>query len=147
MGDRKRVKKSVSCSATVSNMSEMLTLIKSWFFFCHKLHMSVQFLFSHAMKKKKQVSASNDELKVKHKEKYFPYHLWTNFIIMSLEDERGRGELNVKGDKGIKNTFSTGQKCQSLKMWTYYASTYTIYDVIRVSCFKYSFDRGDLAIS
>lgn len=26
---------------------------------------------------------------------------------MSLEDERARGELNVKGDKGIKNTFST----------------------------------------
>lgn len=28
---------------------------------------------------------------------------------MSLEDERGRGELNVKGDKGIKNTFSMQQ--------------------------------------
>lgn len=32
---------------------------------------------------------------------------------MSLEDERGRGELNVKGDKGIKNTFSIW--CQSSK--------------------------------
>lgn len=35
----KKNKKPFSCSATVSNMSEMLTLIKSWFFFCHKLHM------------------------------------------------------------------------------------------------------------
>lgn len=34
---------------------------------------------------------------------------------MSLEDERGRGELNVKGDKGIKNMFSTPQSANHSK--------------------------------
>ena len=53
--------------------------------------------------------------KKQHKEKYCPYHLWNNFIIMSLEDERGRGELNVRGDKGIKNTFSKLQNANHLK--------------------------------
>lgn len=43
---------------------------------------------------------------MKHREKCCPYHLWINFSIMFLEDERGRGELNVGGDKGIENTFS-----------------------------------------
>lgn len=33
---------------------------------------------------------------------------------MCLE-ERGRGELNIKGDKGIKNTFSTQQSAKCLK--------------------------------
>lgn len=98
----------------------------------------------------KQVSASKDEFKVKHKEKYCPYHLWTNFSIMSLEDERGRGELNVKGDKGIKITFSTQLSATHSKIFTYYASLYTIYYVMRESCFVcfcVVFDRGELAIS
>lgn len=80
MGDRSRVKKNkktFSCSATVSNMSEMLTLIKSWFFFCHKLHMGcpVVVLTCNVQNKTKQVSASKDEFKIKHREKYCPYHL------------------------------------------------------------------------
>lgn len=47
---------------------------------------------------------------------------------MSLEDERGRGELNVRGDKGIKNTFSTRQSANHSKNMIYIlnASTYTI---------------------
>lgn len=36
------------------------------------------------------------------KEKRCPYHLWNNFIIMCLEEARGRRELNVRGNKGIK---------------------------------------------
>lgn len=107
-GGKERGRTPFSCSATVSNMGEMLTLMKSWIFFCHKLHMGC-FCFHMQCKKVPQKTIS----KMKHKEKYCPYHLWTNFSIMSLEDERGRGELNVKGDKGIKNTFST-KKCQSL---------------------------------
>lgn len=52
---------------------------------------------------------------------------------MSLKDERGRGELNVKGEKGIKNTFSTRQKVPITEKYEqYYASTYTTYHVIRV---------------
>lgn len=108
-------------------MSEMLTLIKTRLFFCHKLHVGCPVWFAHAMyiyicihiKKKggKKTSASKDEFKEKkkHKKKYCPYHLWTNFSIMSLEDERGRGELNVKGDKGIKNRFSTRQSANHSK--------------------------------
>ena len=134
VGDMRRVEKNLfSCSATVSSMCEMLTLIKSWHFFCHKLQMGCWvFVFTcnvcKKKKKRKHVSASKDDFKVKHKEKYCPYHLWTNFIIMSLEDERGRGELNVRGDKGIKNTFSTRQSANHSKNMIYIlnASTYTI---------------------
>lgn len=35
---------------------------------------------------------------------------------MFLEDERGRGELNVGGDKGIENTFS---RANHLRVYLY----------------------------
>ena len=49
---------------------------------------------------------------------------------MCLEDERGRGELNVKGDKGIKNTFSTRQSANHSKY------EQTMHQLIQ--CIKYS---------
>lgn len=130
-------------------MSEMLTLIKSWFVFCQRLHLGcpVVVLTCNVQNKTEQLSASKDEFKIKHREKYCPYHLWTNFIITCLEDERGRGELNVRGDKGIKNTFSTRQRANHSEIRTYYASTYTVCHVIMFWVHEYGFQRGELAVS
>lgn len=64
-------------------------------------------LFCHAINRKwkEKKSAPKEDCRIKHREKCCPYHLWINFSIMFLEDERGRGELNVGGDKGIENRF------------------------------------------
>lgn len=105
---------SVSCSATVSNMSVMLTLIMKRVCSLYKLRTGGPVCDFTCILSKKKTSAPQDYFKVKHKEEYCSYRLRTNFSITFLEDVRGRGELNVKGDKGKKIVFST--KCQSLRI-------------------------------
>lgn len=93
IGKSRMIQKFVSCSATVSNMGEMLTLINSWFFFflLSQAAYGVSSFYFHM-----QHGVSKDEFKVKTKQNkntkrnVYPYHLWTNFIITCLEDERGR---------------------------------------------------------
>lgn len=77
-------------------MGEMLTLINFWFFFLlSQAAYGVSSFYFHM-----QHGVSKDEFKVKTKQNQkkpkntkrnvYPYHLWTNFIITCLEDERGR---------------------------------------------------------
>lgn len=48
---------------------------------------------------------------------------------MSLVDERGRGELNVKGDKGIKEHIQHVTECQSFKK-----NEHTLHQLIQSFC-------------
>lgn len=66
IGKSRMIQKFVSCSATVSNMGEMLTLINSWFFFflLSQAAYGVSSFYFHM-----QHGVSKDEFKVKTKQK------------------------------------------------------------------------------
>lgn len=141
VGDMRRVEKNLfSCSATVSSMCEMLTLIKSWHFFCHKLQMGCWvFVFTCNVCKKKekkktckclkrwlQSKTQREVLSLPPLNQFYHYEFrgWTR-------PWRTECERRQRHKEHIQHT----TKCQSLKKYDIHTKCINLHNFIfRVSC-------------
>lgn len=111
-------------------MSQMLTLMTSFllFFLLQTTYgvSSFSWFYMQSIQKK---HPGDFRAEFQNKTKCCPYHLWTNFNIMSLEEERGRGELNVKRDKEHIQHTTKSQYLKTKNMLCIVSHSYVINDL------------------